>query len=87
VQINTVINRYNQDHLDKIVVFLTKHFPSIRHFVWNNLDPLMMEKTDITITTLPDFEVFSESLNKAMNHLYLNNKTFRAERIPLCFLK
>ena len=45
VQINTVINHYNQNHLDKTVIFLTKHFPQINHFVWNNLDPEMMRKT------------------------------------------
>jgi len=44
VQINTVINHYNQNHLDITVQFLTKQFPKIQHFVWNNLDPLMMRK-------------------------------------------
>ena len=42
VQINTVMNHYNQDHLDKTVKFLVKLFPPIRHFIWNNLDPGMM---------------------------------------------
>ena len=87
VQINTVINHYNQDHLDKIVLFLDKNFPFIRHFVWNNLDPKMMKQTKIAMTTLPDFDIFSKSLNKAMKYLSSKSKTFRAERIPLCYMR
>src|SRR5262245_38822187 len=41
VNVNTVINRYNADHLDENVRFLVDRFPFIRHFVWNNLDPSM----------------------------------------------
>ena len=70
VQINTVINHYNEDHLDKTVKFLVKHFPPIRHFVWNNLDPLMMQKTKIAISTLPKFDIFEYSLHKAMIFLF-----------------
>jgi MoaA/NifB/PqqE/SkfB family radical SAM enzyme len=57
VQINTVINHYNQNHLDQTVKFLVKHFPQIKHFVWNNLDPLMMRQTDTALSTLPDFDI------------------------------
>lgn len=87
VQINTVINHFNQEHLDKTVQFLIKHFPQIKHIVWNNLDPLMMRKTPIAIKTLPDFEKFSSSLINAMNILESSNRTFRVERVPLCFMK
>lgn len=69
VQINTVINHYNQNHLDKTVKFLVRHFPQIRHFVWNNLDPEMMRKTDTAWSTLPDFDMFSPSLISAMEYL------------------
>lgn len=87
VQINTVINHYNQEHLDKTVKFLIKHFPQIKHVVWNNLDPLMMRKTDIAIKTLPDMKIFSKYLIKAMEFLESTNRTFRVERVPLCFMK
>lgn len=86
VQINTVINHYNQEHLDKTVQFLIKHFPEIKHIVWNNLDPLMMRKTSIAMKTLPDFKIFSKSLKKAMEFLDATNRTFRVERVPLCFI-
>ena len=87
VQINTVINHYNQEHLDKTVQFLTKYFPPIRHFVWNNLDPEMMRKTDIAWSTLPDFDAFSPALIRAMTYLESTGRTFRAEKIPLCYIR
>lgn len=87
VQINTVINHYNQGHLDKTVKFLVKHFPQIRHFVWNNLDPEMMRKTDTAWSTLPNFDTFSEPLKAAMKYLEASWRTFRAEKIPLCYIR
>ena len=87
VQINTVINHYNQEHLDKTVKFLVKHFPQIKHFVWNNLDPLMMRKTNTALSTLPDFKIFSPFLIKSMEFLESSWRTFRAERVPLCFMR
>jgi len=50
-------------------MFLTKTFPPIKHFVWNNLDPEMMRKTDTALSTLPNFDNFKPSLNRAMNYL------------------
>src|SRR5262245_4621809 len=38
VNINTVINSFNCDHLDENVRYFTERFPFLRHFVWNNLD-------------------------------------------------
>lgn len=87
VQINTVINHYNQEHLDKTVIFLVKHFPQIQHYVWNNLDPEMMRKTDTAWSTLPDFDTFSQPLKKAMRYLESTGRTFRAEKIPLCYIR
>lgn len=87
VQINTVINHYNQNHLDKTVKFLNTHFPPINHFVWNNLDPEMMRKTDTAWSTLPDFDSFKPSLNKAMDYLDSIWKTYRAEKMPLCYIR
>ncbi len=86
VQINTVINHYNENHLDKTIKFLTKTFPPITHFVWNNLDPLMMRKTGTAWSTLPDFDNFKESLKKATYYLTVTWRTFRVERVPLCYM-
>ena len=87
VQINTVINHYNETHLDKTVEFLTKLFPPIQHFVWNNLDPEMMRKTDTARSTLPNFDRFKPSLNKAFEHLESTWRTFRVEKMPLCYIR
>ena len=87
VQINTVINHYNEEHLDKTTQFIVKHFPQIKHFVWNNLDPEMMRKTDIALTTLPDFDNFKSSLNKAITFLEATNRSFRVEKMPLCYIR
>ncbi len=87
VQVNTVINHYNQEHLDLTVKFLVRQFPQVRHFVWNNLDPEMMRKTDAAWSTLPDFDAFSPSLRRAMGFLESTGRTFRAERVPLCFMR
>lgn len=87
VQINTVITHYNETHLDKTVKFLSKTFPPITHFVWNNLDPEMMRKTDIALTTLPNFDNFKLSLNNAMNYLDSIWSSYRAEKLPLCYIR
>ncbi len=87
VQLNCVINKYNQNHLDKTVKFIVKNFPQITHFVWNNLDPLMMRKTDIALSTLPDFDIAWESIKKALVFLDSTWRSFRVERMPLCFMR
>ncbi len=87
VQINTAINHYNQSHLDTTVQFLVKQFPKLQHFVWNNLDPLMMRKTDTALSTIPDFAAFELPLRRAMQYLESTNRTFRVERVPLCYMR
>jgi MoaA/NifB/PqqE/SkfB family radical SAM enzyme len=85
VNINTVINAFNADHLDENVRYFTGRFPFLRHFVWNNLDPSMgrAETNRDTAHRLRDFEV---SLNRAMRFLTAEGRSFRVERVPLCFM-
>ncbi|MEZ4314990.1 MAG: radical SAM protein [Polyangiaceae bacterium] len=85
VNINTVINAFNADHLDDNVRTFTERFPFLRHFVWNNLDPSMgrAETNRDTAHRLRDFEV---SLTRAMRFLAQSGRTFRVERVPLCFM-
>ena len=85
VNINTVINKMNADHLDETVKFFTSKFPFISHFVWNNLDPSMgrAETNRDTAHRLADFEL---SLARAMRHLHKSGRTFRVERVPLCYM-
>jgi MoaA/NifB/PqqE/SkfB family radical SAM enzyme len=85
VDVNTVINRYNADHLDQTVRELVERFGALRHFVWNNLDPSMgrAETNRDTTPTLADFEL---SLGRAMRFLAQSGRTFRVERVPLCYM-
>ncbi|MCX6743847.1 MAG: radical SAM protein [Candidatus Parcubacteria bacterium] len=85
VDLNCVINKYNAKHLDKNVIFIIKKFPYIKHFVFNNLDPFMNRASENShvIPRLSDFEV---SLNKALKILKLAGKSFRVERVPLCYM-
>lgn len=85
VNVNTVINRFNADHLDESVRFFVDRFPFIGHVVWNNLDPSMgrAETNRDAAHRLADFEL---SLARAMRFLHKSGRTFRVERVPLCYM-
>jgi MoaA/NifB/PqqE/SkfB family radical SAM enzyme len=85
VNINTVINRFNADHLDENVRTFAGRFPFLQHFVWNNLDPSMgrAETNRDTAHRLADFEL---SLARAMRWLERTGRSFRVERVPLCYM-
>jgi len=83
--INTVICSYNAHHLDETVRWIVDRFPHIRHFVWNNMDPdgNRAEENPDCIARHHEFQV---SLERAMDFLHSTGRTFRAERVPLCFM-
>lgn len=85
VNINTVINRYNCDHLHETIDWFIAKFPFIHHFVWNNLDPSIGRATSnqYFAARLQDIEV---SLGKAMRRLHETGRSFRVERVPLCYM-
>ncbi|MFA5188678.1 MAG: radical SAM protein [Patescibacteria group bacterium] len=85
VNINTVINSFNAKSLDKNIKFFLVKFPEINHFVFNNLDPEMnrVEQNKFVVPRLIDFK---ESLKRAFESLSKFGKTFRAERVPLCYM-
>jgi len=85
VNIITVINKYNVNHLSETVEWLVKDYPFIRHFIWNNLDPLN-NKTSQNPDTIPSLNDFELELHKAMVFLEANHRTFRVERVPLCYM-
>lgn len=86
VNINCVINKLNADHLDENIRHWLEHHPHIRHFVWNNLDPSMgraeVNQAEFT-PRLADFEL---SLYRAMRLLHQSGRTFRVEKVPLCYM-
>ena len=85
VDVNTVINKENAGHLSGLVRWLSREFPYLRHFVWNNLDPLMNTASlnPGIVARLSDFEV---ELHRAMAFLDSGRRTFRVERVPLCYM-
>jgi len=85
VDINTVINSENADHLSLNVRALAGRFPFVRHFVWNNLDP-MMNRASLNPALVPKLRSFEVELHKAMTWLEAAGLTFRVERVPLCFM-
>jgi MoaA/NifB/PqqE/SkfB family radical SAM enzyme len=85
VDINTVINADNADHLSRNVRVLVERFPYLRHFVWNNLDPLL-NRASLNPALVPRLRAFEAELHKAMTFLDESGRTFRVERVPLCFM-
>jgi MoaA/NifB/PqqE/SkfB family radical SAM enzyme len=83
--INTVICTYNADHLHETVVWLCDRFPFIRHFVWNNMDP-DGNRAELNPDCIAHHHEFQVSLELAMEYLHRTGRTFRAERVPLCYM-
>lgn len=86
VNINCVINRANSEHLDENVRVLTARFPFLRHFVWNNLDPSMGRAEANQEDYVPTLSRFELSLHRALSYLDRTGRTFRVERVPLCYM-
>jgi MoaA/NifB/PqqE/SkfB family radical SAM enzyme len=85
VDVNTVINKVNAGHLGAIVEWLTGRFPFLRHFIWNNLDP-MMNRASLNPAIVPKLRDLEVELCAAMRLLQNSGRTFRVERVPLCFM-
>jgi MoaA/NifB/PqqE/SkfB family radical SAM enzyme len=86
VNINCVINKLNADHLDLNIKYFLEHHPYIRHYVWNNLDPSMGRaevNQDQFTPRLADFEL---SLHRACRLLQRSGRSFRVEKVPLCYM-
>ena len=83
--INTVICAQNADHLDETVATILERFGFVRHFVWNNIDPKMNRVAEHpeTVARLADLEL---SLHRAVGLLLQTGRTFRIERLPLCYM-
>ncbi|MCY1062199.1 radical SAM protein [Nannocystis sp. SCPEA4] len=86
VHVNCVINRLNADHLDRNIRHFLAHHPYVRHFVWNNLDPSMGRAEVNQAEFVPRLEQFELSLLRAMRLLHASGRTFRVEKVPLCYM-
>lgn len=86
VNINCVINKLNADHLDEGIRHWIRHHPYVRHFVWNNLDPSMGRAEVNQERFTPRLADFELSLHRAMRLLHKTGRTFRVEKVPLCYM-
>ena len=86
VNINCVINKLNADHLHANIRHWVVHHPHIRHFIWNNLDPSMGRAEVNQAQFTPRLADFKRSLFLALALLYRTGRTFRVEKVPLCYM-
>lgn len=84
--VNCVINRDNADHLDENVRWFVEHHPYVRHFVWNALDPSMGRAEHDKARFTPRLADFELSLHRALSILQQTGRTFRVEKVPLCYM-
>ena len=86
VNINCVINKLNANHLHQNIDFFIKTYPQIKHFVWNNLDTSLGRAEINQKEFTAKLSEFESSLYQAMSLAHKHNKTFRVERVPLCYM-
>jgi MoaA/NifB/PqqE/SkfB family radical SAM enzyme len=86
VNVNCVINALNADHLDENVRVITERAPWVRHFVWNNLDPSMGRAEVNQAELTPRLGAFELSLHRALAYLEKTGRSYRVERVPLCYM-
>jgi len=85
INVNIVINHYNADHLHEVVEWVVMTQPAVNHFIFNNLDPLM-RRSDAEDAVIPKLREFEISLWKAGHYLENAGRSFRVERVPLCYM-
>lgn len=47
----------------------------------------MMRKSEVALSTIPDFSIFELPLRRALQYLEDTWRTFRVERVPLCYMR
>ena len=85
VDVNIVINRYNADQLHETIAWFETRFPHVRHFIFNNLDPSIGRAHTNQYFT-PTLRAMELSLQLAMQQLSAAGRTFRVEKVPLCYM-
>ena len=85
VDINQTICAQNADHIHLTARWLCKRFPYLKHFSWTYLDPLV-ERVATDRGTIPTLRSTKRSLILAMRFLESTGRTFRLEKVPLCYM-
>jgi len=92
VNINTTINYINVKYLSQFINYLIKRFPQIQHYVFNNLDigkadRNLRSKANENKKIIAKFNEIELELSKTAKLLKEKGKTFRIERVPLCYME
>ncbi len=85
VDISQTICRQNMDHLHEAVGWICEKFPFVRHISWTYLDPCM-ERVAMHPEVLPSYRETEVSLRAAMDYLIRSGRSFRVEKVPLCYM-
>ncbi len=85
VDVNQTVCAQNQSHVHLTVRWLCENFPYLRHFSWTYLDTLI-ERVDEHPETIPTLRGSKRSLLLAMRYLERTGRTFRVEKVPLCYM-
>ena len=85
VDINITMQAFNCGHLDRIVRWLVGRWPYLGHFVFNNLDPSSDRVAEFA-DVIPRLVGIELSLMRALRFLNKGGRSFRVERLPLCYM-
>jgi pyruvate-formate lyase-activating enzyme len=82
---NIVFNTLNLPHLERMARWLVRNFPNVRHVVLNGLDPHTnrVAANPWIVPKLSDIEL---PLARTLDALHRAGRTFRVERVPLCYM-
>ncbi len=92
VTINSTLNSVNAPHLPSYARFFIENFPEIGHFVFNNLDMGMPGEKHRNkawenkwiVARLKDLELPLYLMTRILEE---HGKTYRIERVPLCYMR
>jgi MoaA/NifB/PqqE/SkfB family radical SAM enzyme len=85
VDLNQTICAQNAGHLDRTVRWLCARFPFIRHVSWTCLDT-WVDRVHEHPETVPSLRALRRPFLAAMRWLHRTGRTFRAEKVPLCYM-
>ena len=85
VNVNIPISHYNVQHLRQLVDRVLKRLPKVRHFVFDFLDPLQ-NRASRNPDVIPSLWEVKLPLRQALDFLSRMGRTFRVERLPLCYM-
>ncbi|HDR53253.1 MAG TPA: radical SAM protein [archaeon] len=82
--ITTVVNKKNFSHLPEFFEFMTGSYPHITHYVLNFVDAVGRSSGNPGI--VPRYSEVELPLFRALDLLKRAGKSFRVERVPICYM-